>query len=202
MLTGVTGRAGKRWRCRRPPARQEAPRKWPDWPPGACDDPLERARQRLQSLGLKQLAEVLGTTLYAEANRRLTCPEMPAHPEVFNPGFQPSIDERQVWQLACRAFRGRGRQHTAAGAARRGPDPPGVARAIREAVTGPYSVRACDLMEDLRRARTEHNLDRTDAPLSGLQAAGGGRIRHPALRPGLYTTTALFTLDLGPLRLP
>ena len=117
--------------------------------------PLERARQRLQSLGLKQLAEVLGTTLYAEANRRLTCPEMPAHPEAFNPGFQPSIDERQVWQWsswprpATRCCWGRPAR---ARPAWRGPGHPGSGY-------GAYSVCACDLMEDLRRARAEHNLD-------------------------------------------
>ena len=46
---------------------------------------------------------------------------------------------------------------------------------------GAYFVRAYDLMEDLRKARAEHNLDRRLRSLPGAQGAGRGRVRHLAL---------------------
>ena len=76
----------------------------------------------------------------------------------FNPGFQPSIDERQVWSWPAGPFWPRPATYCCRGRpawarpARRGPG--------HRSGYGAYSVRACDLMEDLRRARTEHNLDR------------------------------------------
>ena len=73
-----------------------------------------------------------------------------------------SIDGRQVKELASLAFvtettnilllvpTGVGKTHLS------------VALALKaiEKVFGAYFVRACDLMEDLRKARAEHNLDR------------------------------------------
>ena len=93
---------------------------------------LEQARQYLESLGLKQAVEVLDNTLDTAAVKRLTYPEMLeqllsaevearrerylstwtklAHfpyqrtIEQFDFSFQPSIDERQVKELAGLAF--------------------------------------------------------------------------------------------------
>ncbi len=83
--------------------------------------------------------------------------------EQFDFVFQPSIDERQVKELASLAFvaeasnlllllgpPGVGKTHLA------------VALALRsiENGYGAYFVRAYDLMEDLRKARAEQRLDR------------------------------------------
>ena len=93
---------------------------------------LEQARQYLESLGLKQAVEVLDNTLDSAASKQLTYPEMleqllgaevearrerylstrtkMAHfpfqrtLEQFDFAFQPSIDERQVKELANLAF--------------------------------------------------------------------------------------------------
>ena len=151
---------------------------------------LEQARQYLESLGLKQAVEVLDNTLDTAANKQLTYPEMleqllgvevearrerylstrtkMAHfpfqrtLEQFDFAFQPSIDERQVKELASLAFvseatnilllgpPGVGKTHLAVALAK---------RAIEHGY-GAYFVRAYDLMEDLRKARAEHNLDR------------------------------------------
>ena len=93
---------------------------------------LEQARQYLESLGLKQAVEILDNTLDSATSKQLTCPEMLeqllgagvearrecylmtrtrlAHLpfqrtlEQFDFAFQPSIDERQVKELAGLAF--------------------------------------------------------------------------------------------------
>ena len=93
---------------------------------------LEQARQHLETLGLKQAVEVLDNTLDAAASRQLPYPEMLAELlgvevaarrerylttrtrlahlpfqrtlEQFDFGFQPSIDERLVKELANLAF--------------------------------------------------------------------------------------------------
>ena len=93
---------------------------------------LEQARQYLESLGLKQAVEVLDNTLDIAASKQLTYPEMLEQPlgaevearwerylstrtkmahfpfqrtlEQFDFSFQPSIDERQVKELAALAF--------------------------------------------------------------------------------------------------
>ena len=151
---------------------------------------LEQTRQYLESLGLKQAVEVLDNTLDTAASKQLTYPEMleqllgaevearrerylstrtkMAHfpfqrtLEQFDFSFQPSIDERQVKELANLAFVAEATNILMLG-------PPGVGKTHlavalgKEAIErgyGAYFVRAYELMEDLRKARAEHNLDR------------------------------------------
>ena len=93
---------------------------------------LEQARQHLETLGLKQAVEILDNTLDAAANKQQPYPDMLAELlgaevaarrqrylttktrmahlpfqrtlEQFDFGFQPSIDERLVKELANLAF--------------------------------------------------------------------------------------------------
>ena len=151
---------------------------------------LEQARQHVETLGLKQAVEILDNTLDVAANKQLTYPEMleqllgaevatrrerylstrteMAHLpfqrtlDQFDFAFHPSIDERQIKELACLAFVAEARNVLLLGA-------PGVGKthlsvALTKKATengyGVYFVRAYDLMEDLRKARAEDNLDR------------------------------------------
>ena len=151
---------------------------------------LEQARQHLETLGLKQAVEALENSLDLAASKQLTYPEMlaelldvevsarrerylstrtkmahlPFHRtlEQFDFAFQPSIDERQVKELANLAFVTEATNILLLG-------PPGVGKthlsvglALKsiEKGYGAYFVRAYDLMEDLRKARAEHNLNR------------------------------------------
>ena len=151
---------------------------------------LEQARQHLETLGLKQAVEILYNTQDTAASKQLTYPEMPeqllgvevaarrerylstrtkmAHLpfqrtlDQFDFAFQPSIDERQIKELAGLAFVAEASNILLLG-------PPGVgkthlavalAKRAIENGQGAYFARAYDLMEDLRKARAEHNLDR------------------------------------------
>ncbi len=151
---------------------------------------LEQARQYLESLGIKQAVEVLDNTLDSAASKQLTYPEMleqllgaevetrrerylstrtkMAHfpfqrtLEQFDFAFQPPIDERQVKELAGLAFVAEASNILMVGPPHVGKTHLAVALAKKaiERGYGAYFVRAYELMEDLRKARAEHNLDR------------------------------------------
>ena len=150
---------------------------------------LEQARQHLETLGLKQAVEALDNTLDLAASQQLTYADMLAQLlglevsarrerylstrtrmahlpfqrtlDQFNFSFQPSIDERQVKELASLAFVTEATNILLLG-------PPGVGK-TPGCGSGPQGHRErlrrllrprYDLMEDLRKARAEHNLDR------------------------------------------
>ena len=151
---------------------------------------LEHARHHLETLGLQQAVEVLDNTLDAAANQQLPYLEMLAQLlgaevadrterylttrtklahlpfqrtlEQFYFGFQPSIDERQVKELANLAFVSEANNVLLLGPPGVGKTHLAIALALRaiENRHGAYFVRAYDLMEDLGKARAEHNLDR------------------------------------------
>ena len=151
---------------------------------------LEQARQYLEQLGLAQAAAVLDSRLEAAAQREapyaelladllgaeaaarrqryLTTRTRLAHLPFqrtlaqFDFAFQPSVDERQVRELATMAFVADAANVLLLG-------PPGVGKThlavalglqVIEHGHGVYFARAHDLMEDLRRAQAEHRLDR------------------------------------------
>ena len=147
---------------------------------------LEQARQHLETQGLKQAVEALDNTLDAVASKQLTYAGVLAQLlglevsarrerclttktrmahlpfqrtlEQLDFAFQPSIDERQVKELANLAFVSEAANILLLG-------PPGVGKthlALKaiEKGQGAYFVRAYHLMEDLGKARAEHNLDR------------------------------------------
>ena len=151
---------------------------------------LEQARQHLESLGLKQAVEALDNSLDTAASKQLTYPEMLAELlevevsarrerymstrtkmahlpfqrtlEQFDFSFQPSIDERQVKELASLAFVTEATNILLLGPPGVGKTHLSVALALKaiEKGYGAYFVRAYDLMEDLRKARAENNLNR------------------------------------------
>ena len=151
---------------------------------------LEQARRHLETLGMTQAVEVLDSRLDDAARRQLPYPEMLADLlgvevtarrerylttrtrlahlpfmrtlEEFDFGFQPSIDERQVKELAALAFVTEASNLLLLGLPGVGKTHLAVALALRsiENGYGAYFVKAYDLMEDLRKARAEQRLDR------------------------------------------
>jgi DNA replication protein DnaC len=151
---------------------------------------LERARLRLEQLGLSQAAALLDARLDTAAQRQVSYADfladlldaeagvrrerylktrtrlahLPYHRtlEEFDFQFQPSVDRRQVQELASLSFVADAANVLLLG-------PPGVGKthlavslsikAIEQGY-GVYFVRAHDLLEDLRTAQVEHRLDR------------------------------------------
>jgi DNA replication protein DnaC len=151
---------------------------------------LETARYHLEHLGLDQAAAVLESRLEAAAQKQTPYAEfladllgveaaarrerylttrtrlahLPFHRtlEQFDFAFQPSVDERQVRELATLAFVAEAANVLLLG-------PPGVGKthlAVALGLTaidqghGVYFVRARELLDDLVRAQAEHRLDR------------------------------------------
>ena len=81
--------------------------------------------------------------------------------EQFDFGFQPSVDERLVKELVSLAFVAEATNVLLLGPPGVGKTHLAVALALKtiESGQGAYFVRAYELMEDLRKARAEHNLD-------------------------------------------
>ena len=151
---------------------------------------LEQARSHLETLGMTQAMEVLDSRLDDAARKQLPYPEMladllgvevsarrerymttrtrmaklPFHRtlEEFDFSFQPSIDKRQVKELATLAFAAEASNLLLLGPPGVGKTHLAVALALKsiENGYGAYFVRAYDLMEDLRKARAEGRLDR------------------------------------------
>lgn len=151
---------------------------------------LEHARESLEALGLVQAAAVLEARLeaasagekpyveflddllgaelevrrerYLKARTRLAHLPFQKTLAEFDFSFQPSIDERQIKELATLAFVANASNLILLG-------PPGVGKthlavalgleAIRQGV-GVYFVTANNLVQDLRRAHAENRLDR------------------------------------------
>ena len=112
------------------------------------------------------LADLLAVEVAARRERYMTTRTRLAHLPFkrtlgeFDFGFQPSIDERQVKELANLAFVSEATNILLLGPPGVGKTHPAVALKSIENGYGTYFVRAYDLMEDLRKAREEHRLQR------------------------------------------
>ena len=188
----TTGPVGRRWRCRSRWVRwNAAPWRSTNWPrevqgdrlgtgPSTPGDPRPQAGRRDpgQHPGLsRQQAIALSRhagrtaggrggrppgTVSDHANPRLAHLPFQRTLEQFDFGFQPSVDERLVKELANLAFVPKATNILLLGPPGVGKTHLAIALALRaiENGFGAYFVRAYDLMEDLRKARNEHNLDR------------------------------------------
>ena len=183
---------------------------------------LEQARKHLDTLGLKQAVEALDNSLDAAASRELTYPEMLADLlgvevsarkerylatktkmahlpfqrtlEQFDFAFQPSIDERHVRELAGLAFVAEASNILLLGPPGVGKTHLAVALALRAIENGQGAYLRPRLRPD---GGPEKGADRAqpgpeDANLPVAKSAGGGRVRHLALR--REAATAFFTL--------
>ena len=123
---------------------------------------LEQAHQHLETLGLKQAVEALENSLDLAASKQFTYPEMLA--ELL--GVEVTARRERYLttrtKLAHLAFVAEASNILLLGPPGVGKTHLAVALALRaiENGQGAYFVRAYDLMEDLRKARIEHNLDR------------------------------------------
>ena len=200
---------------------------------------LEQARQYLETLGLKQAVEILDNTLDSAASRQLPHPDMLAElpgaevaarrerylttrtrlahlpfqrtREQFDFAFQPSIDERLVKELANLAFVPEASNILLLGPPGVGKTHLAIALALRaiENGFGAHFVRAHDLMEDLRKTRNEHNLDRrmkvylAPRSLSWMSSASGPTTgsrpppSSPWCRPGTSGAASSWTSNKG-----
>ena len=124
---------------------------------------LEQARKRPETLGLKHAVEALDNSLDnsldTAAGRQLTYPEMLAGPLGVEVTARRERSLTTRTRLANLAFAAEAGNILLLG-------PPGVGRThlavaprAIENGQGAYFVRAYDLMEDLRKARIEHNPD-------------------------------------------
>ena len=112
-----------------------------------------------------------GDAAQAETPERVEAGPLPFQRtlEQFDFGFQPPIDERLVKELSNLAFVAEAANILLLGPPGVGKTHLAIALALKaiEKGQGAYFVRAYDLMEDLRKARAEHNLDRRSARLPG-----------------------------------
>ena len=138
----------------------------------ALDNSLNLAANK-QLTYPEMLADLLGVEVAARRERYLTTKIRMAHLlfqrtlEQFDFDFQPSIDERLVDERLVKELTNLAFVAEATNILLLGP--PGVGKThlavalAKRAIDhgqGAYFVRAYDLMEDLRKARAEHNLDR------------------------------------------
>lgn len=151
---------------------------------------LEKARQHLTQLKMTQAAAVLDARLEAAAKKKVSYADFLADLldleaaarrerylvtrtrlahlpfrktlEEFDFAFQPSIDPKQIKDLAALSFVSDAANTLLLGPPGVGKTHLAVALGIRaiEQGHGVYFARAHDLLEDLRQAQAEHRLDR------------------------------------------
>ena len=152
-----------------------------------CGGPGQRFGRRSQlAIALSRYAaQLLGAEAAARSERHLTTGITLAHLPFqrtlvqFDFGFQPSIGERPVKELANLAFVSEASNIVLLETPGVGKTYLAIALALQpiENEYRAYFVQAYDLMEDLRKARAEHNLERCGAASLELggHSPGSGR---------------------------